>query len=232
MNFKDIIRIVCILAVSAVCLPDAEAQEHYCAHLSAGAHAGFTMSNMTFVPSVQQKMVTGITMGASFRYAEERHFGLIAEINLSQRGWSEDFKEADFRYSRTLTYIELPLLTHIFFSGRRFGGFVNLGPQVGYMIADNISADFDYRNPQQVPGFPVQNRMHDQMWMKVSKRFDYGIIGGLGCEFYIRPRHSVTLEARYYFGIGNIFPDKKRDVFSASRGSSIIVTLGYNFRLR
>ena len=70
------------------------------------------------------------------------------------------------------------------------------------------------------------------MSMDISRKFDYGITAGLGCEFYIRPRHSIVLEARYYFGIGNIFPDKKKDVFSASRCSSIIVTLGYNFRLR
>ncbi|MDE7126209.1 MAG: PorT family protein [Muribaculaceae bacterium] len=218
--FRTIISLAAIIMMTA----GMKAQEHYRPHISVGGHAGMTLSNMTFVPSVQQKMTSGITFGATFRYAEERNFGLIAELNISQRGWSEDFKGADFSYTRTLTYIELPLLTHIYFGGRRFKGFVNLGPQIGYMIGDKITADFDYRNPQNVPGFPTQNRMLDQMWMDISKKFDYGITGGAGCEFYIRPRHSITLEARYYFGIGNIFPDKKRDIFSASRGSSIIVT--------
>lgn len=233
MNLKSFL--FSMITAVALCLAtstEISAQEHYRAHVSVGGHAGMTLSSMTFVPSVQQKMVTGITMGATFRYAEQKNFGLIAELNLSQRGWSEDFKGADFKYNRVLTYIEIPLLTHIYFGGRRFKGFVNLGPQAGYMISDKITADFDYRNPGSVEGFPDQNRMLDQMRMDVSKRFDYGITGGAGCEFYIRPRHSITFEARYYFGIGNIFPDKKRDVFSASRGSSIIVTFGYNFRLR
>lgn len=231
-RYKSVFCIIACLTAVFLRPSGISAQEHYRAHVSVGGHAGMTLSSMTFQPSVQQKMVTGLTMGATFRYAEEKNFGLIAEINLSQRGWSEDFKGADFKYNRVLTYVEIPILTHIYFGGRRFKGFVNLGPQVGYMIGDKISADFDYRNPASVEGFPLQNRMLDQMWMKVSKRFDYGITGGLGCEFYLRPRHSITFEARYYFGIGNIFPDKKRDVFSASRGSSIIVTFGYNFRLR
>lgn len=229
---KNTLSLIGLIAAILLVVSPLSAQEHYRPHISVGGHAGMTLSSMTFQPTVQQKMVSGFTMGATFRYAEEKFFGLIAELNLSQRGWSEDFKGADFSYNRVLTYIEIPLLTHIYFGGRRFKGFVNLGPQVGFMIGDKITADFDYKNPASVEGFPTQNRMLDQMWMKVSKKFDYGIAGGLGCEFYVRPRHSITFEARYYFGIGNIFPDKKRDVFSASRGSSIIVTLGYNFRLR
>lgn len=231
MRINNILRSAAfmLIFISAASL---SAQEHYKPHVAVGGHAGMTLSNMSFVPSVQQKMVTGMTLGATFRYAEEKNFGLIAELNIAQRGWAEDFKGADFKYSRLLTYVELPLLTHIHFGGRRFKGFVNLGPQASYLIGDKISADFDYRNPAQVPGFPIQNRMLDQMWMKVSKKFDYGITGGAGCEFYVRPRHSLTFEVRYYFGIGNIFPDKKRDVFSASRGSSIIATLGYYFRIK
>lgn len=65
----------------ALCLAtstEISAQEHYRAHVSVGGHAGMTLSSMTFVPSVQQKMVTGITMGATFRYAEQKNFGLIA----------------------------------------------------------------------------------------------------------------------------------------------------------
>lgn len=221
-----------IAAVMCLVFAFSKADTHYKAHVSVGAKGGVTLSSMSFSPSVPQKMIQGLTVGVNFRYAEERNFGLIAEINLTQRGWKEDFEETDFAYSRTLTYVQIPLLTHIYFGGRRFKGFVNLGPEVGYMISDKISSNFDYKNPTKVEGLPVTNRMLDQMTMAVAHKFDYGISGGAGMEFYISPRNSLTLEGRYYFGIGNIFPDKKRDVFSASRGSSISVTIGYNFRLK
>jgi hypothetical protein len=68
--------------------------------------------------------------------------------------------------------------------------------------------------------------------MDISNRLDYGITAGAGIEFIVRKRHSVTLEARYYYGLGNIYPSSKKDTFSASRGSSIQVTLGYLFRLK
>lgn len=177
-------------------------------------------------------MVQGMTAGLSFRYAEERHVGLIAELNISQRGWKEDFEGAPFSYSRRLTYMEIPVLTHIFFGSPKFKGFFNLGPVVGYMIGDNIKSDFDYAHPDQVAGFPLTNRSTEQMAMEIKNKFDYGITAGAGCEFVVKRRHAFTLEARYYFGLGNIYPSSKKDTFSASRGTSIMVTLGYMFRLK
>lgn len=210
----------------------AKAQTHYIPHVWVGGHAGITMSEMSFSPSVRQSMVQGMTAGLSFRYAEERHVGLIAEFNISQRGWKEDFEGAPFSYSRRLTYMEIPVLTHIFFGSPKFKGFFNLGPVVGYMIGDNIKSDFDYAHPDQVPGFPLTNRSTEQMAMEIKNKFDYGITAGAGCEFVVKRRHAFTLEARYYFGLGNIYPSSKKDTFSASRGTSIMVTLGYMFRLK
>ena len=224
-------RILFLIAI-LIGLASAQAQTHYVPHTWVGGHAGMTLSEMSFSPSVRQSMSQGMTAGIAFRYAEERHVGLIAELNIAQRGWKEDFEEAPFSYTRKLTYIELPILTHIFFGSPKFKGFFNLGPSVSYMVADNITADFDYRNPASVPDFPIANRSTEQMAMDVKNKFDYGITAGAGCEFVVKRRHAFTLEARYYFGLGNIYPSSKKDVFSASRGTSIVVTLGYLFRLK
>lgn len=210
----------------------AEAQTHYKPHISIGGRAGLSMGEMSFSPSVKQNWVMGSQGAFTFRYSEEKIFGLIAELGWVQRGWKENFEEAPFSYSRTLTYLQLPILTHIYFGTRRFKGFVNLGPQVSYMIAENISSDFDYHNPAAVPGFPVRNRMTEQMSTPVKNKFDYGICASVGCEFYVQPKHSIMVEGRYYFGLGNIFPSSKADTFSASRAMSIEISLGYYFRLK
>ena len=124
------------------------------------------------------------------------------------------------------------MLTHIYFGSPRFKCFVNLGPEFAYMIGDNISANFDYRNPYSAEGFPTGARMTEQMSMEIENKFDYGITAGLGIEFYLTPRNSITLEGRFYYGLGNIYPAAKADTFSASRNTCLEVTLGYNFRLR
>lgn len=223
--------LVCVLLLS-IGVGSAFGQTHYKPHISVGFKGGMTMSEMSFSPSVKQSFTNGTTGAVTFRYVEEKLFGLIAEFGWSQRGWKEKFEESPCRYSRAITYMHLPLLTHIYFGSPRFKCFFNLGPEFAYRIGDKITANFDYRDPYNAEGFPTKARMTEQLAMDVKNKFDYGIVGGFGIEFYITPRNSVTLEGRYYFGLGNIFPAAKADTFSASRNTSIEITLGYNFRLK
>lgn len=210
------------------------AQTHYVPHITVGGHAGMTMSNVTFSPGVEQKFAMGYMFGASFTYAEERHVGLRVELNMTQRGWREDFEEYNsmFSYERKLTYVTLPVMTHIFFGGRRVKCIINLGPEVGYLLSDKITSNFDYMNLGSVSGFPNSNRHNEQLYMEINNRFDYGISGGIGIEFVINRRNSIQLEGRYYFGLGNIYPAAKKDVFGASRNQTISASLSYMFRLK
>lgn len=222
------------IAVALIaCATGVAAQTHYVPRISAGLHGGATLGQVGFSPSVRESFIQGITAGASLRWAEERHVGIVAELNFAQRGWKENFFENSgrFRYLRRLSYIEIPVMTHIFFGSRRFGGFFNLGPQIGYMISDGIESNFNYAAPATEPSFP-SNRQTLQMAMEIKNRFDYGITAGAGMEFYINPRNSVQIEARYYYGLGNIFPSSKKDHFSASRTSMIAITAGYMFRIK
>lgn len=223
------------LALALLSLPGAAlAQREYSPNLALGASGGVTMSRMAFSPEVKQKWATGMTAGVRVRYTEENHFGLIGELNVEQRGWGEDYEEmnSQFSYTRRLTYLQLPLLTHLYWGSERFKVFVNLGPEVGYMIGSKITANFDYKDYMDLPGFPLHNRTCQQMVMDVEKRFDYGISAGLGLECRVARRQSVMLEGRFYYGLGNIFNSTRSDYFSASRGMSLMVTLGWMMRVR
>lgn len=226
--YRLLIAAIVSFGVSITCF----AQREYQPHLAIGGKAGMTYSKVAFTPGIEQSMVQGLTMGASVRYLEEKYFGLIAELVVEQRGWKEKFEETDFVYSRKLTYIDLPLLTHVCFGSERFKGFLNLGPVVGYMIGESVSSNFDYANPQSVQGLPIENRHTNQMVMPIKNKFDYGITAGLGIEWTLKRKHSLQLEGRYYYGLGNIFSASKKDEFSASRGNSMVVTVGYLFHLK
>jgi hypothetical protein len=186
---------------------------------------------MSFSPGVQQSFLMGEAAGITFRYTEEKYFGLIAELLLERRGWKENYEELPFQYQRTLTYIQLPLLTHIYFGSNRAKGFVNLGPEFSYMIASGIKANFDYNNTSSVANYP-SNRMTEQLYTPIKNKFDYGISAGVGVEIFMNRRNSVLLEGRFYYGLGNIFPSSKADTFSASRSMSIMANLGYYFRVK
>lgn len=229
---RAMIRLLLSIILCVASITPMLAESHYKPHISVGAHAGMSMGRVAFSPSVQQQWAQGLCGGVSVRYAEEKLVGVIGELNISQGGWKELFEDSPLQYTRQLTYVTLPILTHVYFGPPRFKCFFNLGPQFGYMISESTTANFDYTNPAGAEGWPDDPRMTDQLGMAVKNKFDYGITAGFGCEFWIRPRHSAYIEARYYYGLGNIFPASKADVFSASRCMTLAVTIGYNFRLR
>lgn len=206
-------------------------QTHYSSNVAVGVRGGVDFSQVFFNPSVRQKFALGMTAGVTFRYIEENHFGLIAELNFVQRGWAENFEEAPYNYRRTLNYIELPLLAHIFF-GRRGRFFFNAGPQVALFLGESTKANFDPKEMASLPDFPYNNRMNEQMLLSVSQKIDYGISAGLGAEFNLNKRNSLSLEARFYFGLGNIFPSKRADTYNASNQMTLSATIGYWFRIK
>lgn len=204
-------------------------QTHYEAQMSLGVHGGVNLSQVMFSPSIRQKFLPGANAGISFRYTEEKHFGFIIEANFEQRGWAENFDEAPFSYSRTINYVQIPFMSHIYF-GRRHKFFINLGPSVSFKTGDSVKSNFDYSNVGSVPDFPVHTSQ--QYGYPTKGAVDFGISGGLGGELGITRRHSIYLEARYYFGIANVLPAGRTDHFKSSNPMALSISLGYWFRMK
>lgn len=218
---------LCFLAWVGV----AHAQVHFDSRVDIGVKGGVTLSEVMFKPSITQKLGLGYTAGMMFRYTEENHFGIIAEVNLVQRGWAEKFEELPYDYQRILNYIEIPVMSHIYF-GKRGKFFFNAGPEVSFFVGDKINSNFDYYNTTSLPNFNDKNRRTDQLAMDVSQKIDFGIVAGLGGEFSINRRNALNIEARLYYGIGNVMPSGRQDTFSVSNQLSIGITAGYWFRVK
>ena len=223
---KNIIILLFLFTFTAVF--HSQAQRHYKPELEIGAKLGTSFSRVSFQPSVKQNMLLGYEGGVSFRYIEEKYFGFLVELNFVQRGWKENFEEDPYSYTHTLNYVELPFMTHIFFGNRHVRGFFNLGPQIGFMISDSYSTNFDIHN---LPDFTRKNKVNEIYTMPIKNRVDYGISGGAGIEFRIR-KNSILLEGRYYFGLADFYGNRKKDVFASSPNQTISVTLGYMFHLK
>ena len=208
------------------------AQTHHEGNLAVGGKGGVTLSRVNFNPSVPQVMLPGMTAGVMVRYIEENHFGLLAELNLEQRGWKESFEESDYRYQNRLTYLQLPIMTHIYFGNQRVKGFFNAGPSVSLMIADKASANFDVTSAAGLEYFNENSRHIEQYTLDIKNRFDYGLAAGVGMELNLTPRSSLLLEGRFYYGLNDIYSNHKSDTFCGSASMTILVTLGYMYRLR
>lgn len=221
---KTIVFVLCLCG----CIWSGLAQRsNYKPEYTIGVKGGITLSNVSFSPSIKQNWLLGYTGGVSFRYIEEKFFGLIVEANYTRRGWDQNFEDLPYSYTRTLDYIEIPFMTHFFFGNRWIRGFINAGPQIGFLIASKHNANFDRYD---LPDF-ANTKINPVYTMDIKNKIDYGITAGAGVEFRIKRKHGIVLEARYYYGLGDLFGNSKSDVFSASHNQSILVSLGYLFHL-
>ena len=198
-------------------------------NLSIGVNGGINMSSVSFSPKVKKKDLIGPVYGITFRYISERWFGMLCgvqgEINLSQRGWDEFYEDyPQLQYTRNLRYVELPIMAHIGF-GKENGFlkfFIHAGPQFGYFISDSSSIDGDWEN------YRYHQEQHE---LEIEHKFDYGIIGGAGFEFHTGIGNFLV-EGRYYLGLGDLFGNTKRDVFSRSANGGIGIKATYLFDLK
>jgi len=229
---KRLRQYVLLVMVLCVCA-SSQALDFSSHNFSVGVKGGMSLSRVNFQPSVSQKMIGGLVIGGTVRYIEENHFGLIGEINLEQRGWKENFSPLEgYSFSRQFTYIQVPMLTHIYFGSDKIRFFFNAGPEIGIMIGEKTSSNLDYENFASIEELANSYRKMEQFIEPVERRFDYGISAGLGMEVNISPKHALNLEGRFYYGLNDVFDNHKTDAFQGSSSMSIMVTLGYNIRLK
>ena len=240
---KHIIQALIIFAVPS--MAHAQIGEHR-DDLSIGVNAGYNLSNIRFVPKISQNSKGGLQGGLVVRYTCEKYFNTIcaiqAEINYAQLGWKEKILNLNDEpvmtlagneqesYERTINYVQIPLLAHLAW-GREYKGvnfFVNAGPQFGFMLSESEKTNF---TPSTANTADRVSTTMAQDTMAVENKFDYGITAGLGLEFAINHIGRIQLEARYYYGLGNIYGDSKRDFFGASNHSVITIRGAYLFDL-
>ena len=215
------LTIILLLFIASISV-QAQQYKTFKPELTLGVGIGPVFTSVDFVTKVPQNSTQGLSGGISLRYITEKHLGLLAELNYTQRGWTEDFSEPpknpDHSYSRTLNYIELPLMTHIYF-GNKVKFVINLGPQVSYMFSDNNGtmnealAQYISNQKEQDPDNPI-----GLQYESVDSKFDYGLLAGLGVEFDTGLGNFI-LEGRYYFGLGDSFDSSRSKVGNFSRSA-------------
>lgn len=242
MNIRSIIITLSLCMTQAAAAQIGEHRNDF----AVGISGGCALSNVGFTPKVTQGYHGGLTGGVSLRYVCEKYFKTVcsiqAEVNYSQTGWKEDILTADDQpvinqasglaeeYSRTLSYIQIPVFAHLAWGKERKGMqfFFQAGPQIGFLLGESTKSNFNFseRNTSD-----RANSVCAQDTMAVENKFDYGIAAGLGLEYSVPKAGHLMLEARYYYGLGNIYGDSKRDYFAKSNLSNIIVKITYLFDL-
>ena len=182
---------------------------------------------------------------------------VTAELNFAQIGWNEDILDKNDKpvplhtdpsqnlyYRRKMTYVQVPLLARLGWGRERngFQAFIHLGPQIGFFLNDKTESKFDIHDLAFDPAIKNGSYGKDYKYanirsshivaqdtMAVENKFDYGIAVGAGLEFSNRHFGHFMIEGRYYYGLGNIYGNTKRDYFSRSNFGNIVVKCTYLF---
>ncbi len=226
-----IILVCCSISVSLFAQPKLLKEEMYI-----GAQGGVLASMVNFSPTIDQNPLhchLGATAGLVYRYIGHKVCGLQVELNYMGRGWQEYSAESGYAYRRQLDYIEIPLLMHLYFgdysrSTKCARGFLNLGPQIGFLVNEkgsNIPTAYSSAwNSGKGSGTYHQ-------YVPLENRFDWGIAGALG--FYYITQHAgvYQFEARFNYSLGSNFSTSRMDYFTSSNNMNLSFTVAYFWKL-
>ena len=226
--------------------------------LAVGFSGGYTMSSVNLLPRVPQGQLGGMTGGVVVRYTCEKYFksvcALVGEVNFTQQGWKEDILNKNDEtvpvldpetgkaiegtaeaYERRMNYIQIPLMARLGWGRERRGlqFYFQVGPQISFFLSEKATYNFDLDHPNMGdflhPGRRSSVTKHYHM--PAENTFDYGIAGGIGIEFSHPKAGHFLVDGRYYYGLGNIYGNTKRDYFAISNFQTISVKLAYLFDL-
>ena len=236
----DLLIVLCSLFFSPVRAQIGEYRNEF----AVGINGGVSMSKVDFLPEVPQDQLMGPTLGLTMRYTVEKYFksicAIVAEVNYTQMGWQQRIWDVNDQpvintrtnlpeeYTRKINYIQVPIFARLGWGRERRGlqAYFQAGPQLGFMLNETTEANYDLSQAYLIKRV---SPVYQQETMPVENKLDYGIAAGLGVELSLKHVGHFLVEGRYYYGLGNIYGNSKRDFFAKSPYQNIVVKATYLF---
>lgn len=220
--------LICFLALQSVVLHAQVGEKR--SDFAIGGNAGMLMTRMDIRPTIKQTYKYSPTFGFSARYICEKYFtaicGVLMEVNFANLGWKEVIEDGSGNtYSRNLTYIQVPILMQMGWGREKRGCkfLFEAGPQLGYNLGSTESYGGGVWDVSKRP-----NKVVEQYGLAVDYKLDYGITAGIGMELSTSIGHFL-LNARYNYGLGDVFDNSKKGYFGRSAHQTIIAKFTYLF---
>lgn len=214
-------QILTLLALIGASYTLVAQKSDYPRSISLGLRGGVNLSRYLFVPSVSQNQYAGNQAGLIGRWDLEQGASLQAELNYVRTGWDERYDDGTRTSQRQLSYVELPLLTHLYLGKKGLRIFVNIGPFVGYKLSDVHSATGENFTEAQLA----------RQSMPVTNNFAWGLAGGPGLSLSWGKRHRIEAEARVSYNFQDIWSNHRSAPYGQSTEFRIGIGLSYLYKL-
>lgn len=177
------------------------------AQFSVGIQGGGNLSKMDFANNTNYvhteiNYTQGFIGGVVVQFLNEKHAGVQAEFNYTQRGWIENDTIGDnnLKYKNRINYIEMPIMTHVNIGGGKLRGLFNVGPYIAYAVSAEKSVKDLNSGSEESSDYTFNS--------DTDNRLDFGLSTGGGFEYRFS-FGKFAAEARYTFGLGDINKVKK-----------------------
>ena len=178
--------------------------------LMIGATGGMNLSNVLFQPTLQEELKPGFDAGLVLRYDIVPFAGIWLEADFSSRGWTEvSDNHPGYRYTRTLNFVHVPVMTHFMIGSGPFKVTVDAGSHFGYYLGEKSTLT----EPDDPAGGLPFTGHHETA---VQKPFFWGIGGGIGAEYHFGGHFVAGLRGSYVYGFGDLFNNTRSDTFVKS----------------
>ena len=168
--------ILAVAVSSPVCAQDTDLRKEV-KHQFA-IKGGQNSSWINFKPTVPQNPTKGIILGVSYSYMAQGPAGILLELLYTQSGWDETSETPDLYYSRSLTYLEIPVLSNFVIGKKRNHFKLQLGPKIAFLLDENERTNVDTAQARYYYGRDVEDTIELGLAFgaSVSHLFSFGEI--------------------------------------------------------
>lgn len=137
----------------------------------------------------------GVTLGATAQYNFFDWLGVRADLNWTQKNHREERSLVPIDYRMRNNYLQLPVMASFSFGSKTWRGFCNLGVYGAYWMNGRINGtDFNSFSSRY---YSVST--DKEFYSERDKRWDCGLVGGVGVEYRFAEHWGAQFEVRCYY---------------------------------
>ena len=171
---------------------------------------------MSFIPGFHVGGFAEFKLSEKFAIQPELLFSL--EGGMSSYNFEDNMTNMSSEENILLGYINLPVMAKYFVIE---GLSLELGPQMGYLVAANN--DYEFRS--EFNGIVIEDSGSEDI-KEFLKKTSFGANVGLGYAL----KNNMYFQARYHLGLSNINDDKNEDgTLSKIKNNGFQLSVGYKF---
>ncbi len=185
-------KLLFAIAVMLLTLP---AAAQWRVGLTAGADYNSYSIDKQYLEDCHYSGRWGVTLGATAQYNFFDWLGVRADLNWTQKNHREERSLVPIDYRMRNNYLQLPVMASFSFGSKTWRGFCNLGVYGAYWMNGRINGtDFNSFSSRY---YSVST--DKEFYSERDKRWDCGLVGGVGVEYRFAEHWGAQFEVRCYY---------------------------------